>query len=89
VLCVPLDAIPIPGKVRLVKIDTEGHDLEVLIGMESLLRRDQPMLIVEGSVGSPLAAWLSGRGYMVDAMTGSYNIVATPPGQSWGACTAT
>lgn len=33
--------------VRLVKIDVEGHELEVLRGGEELLRRDAPVLLVE------------------------------------------
>jgi FkbM family methyltransferase len=78
VLCLPLDAIPIPGSVRLVKIDAEGHDLQVLLGMESLLQRDRPRLIVEGSSGGTVASWLTERGYAVRAAAGSSNIVATP-----------
>jgi FkbM family methyltransferase len=79
VLCLPLDAIPIPGRVRLVKIDAEGHDQQVLLGMQSLLQRDRPMLIVEGSLKGAVAAWLTARGYAVRTAAGSSNIVATPP----------
>jgi len=78
VLCLPLDAIPIPGGVRLVKIDAEGHDLQVLIGMESLLRRDRPLLIVEGSRRGAIASWLDERGYGIRKTAGSPNIVAAP-----------
>jgi FkbM family methyltransferase len=78
VLCLPLDAIPIPGTVRLVKIDAEGHDLQVLMGMESLLRRDRPRLIVEGSRRGAIASWLDERGYGIRKTAGSPNIVAEP-----------
>lgn len=78
VLCLPLDAIPIPRSVRLVKIDAEGHDLQVLLGMEALLRRDRPILIVESSPDGPVASWLAERSYTVRAASGSSNIVATP-----------
>jgi FkbM family methyltransferase len=76
VLCLPLDAIPMPGPVRLVKIDAEGHDLQVLQGMEGLLRRDRPALIVEASRTGPVAAWLSERSYAIRKAVGPFNIVA-------------
>ena len=78
VLCLPLDVIPIPGLVRLVKIDAEGHDLQVLLGMESLLQRDRPALIVEASRTGPVASWLSERGYSIRKTVGPFNIVAEP-----------
>ncbi|HKD53573.1 MAG TPA: FkbM family methyltransferase [Steroidobacteraceae bacterium] len=77
VLCLPLDAIPIPCRVRLVKIDAEGHDLQVLMGMKSLLHRDRPILVVEGWPGGAAAAWLKEQGYSVRAVGDSPNIVAT------------
>lgn len=78
VLCLPLDALPIPGKVRLVKVDAEGHDLKVLQGMRGLLERDRPALIVEGSLGGEIAAWLQERRYGLRKNEGSPNIVAQP-----------
>jgi FkbM family methyltransferase len=78
VLSLPLDVIPIPGLVRLVKIDAEGHDLQVLMGMESLLRRDRPFLIVEASRTGPVAEWLADRGYSIRKAIGSPNIIAEP-----------
>jgi FkbM family methyltransferase len=47
VLCVTLDSLNIPVRVKLVKIDAEGHELEVLEGMHRLIARDGPVLIVE------------------------------------------
>src|SRR5262249_19321993 len=40
VLCLPIDALPLPHAVRLVKVDAEGHELPILRGMAELLRRD-------------------------------------------------
>jgi FkbM family methyltransferase len=80
VMCLPLDAIPIPKPVRLVKIDAEGHDLQVLRGMEALLQKDRPILIVEGWPDGPAASWLQQRGYSVRRLANSPNIVATPSG---------
>ena len=33
--------------VCLIKIDAEGHDMEVLLGMEQLVARDQPLILCE------------------------------------------
>jgi FkbM family methyltransferase len=78
VLCLPLDSIPIPGLVRLVKIDAEGHDLQVLQGMESLVNTNRPVLIVEGWQSGPAASWLRERGYSIRQLPNSANIVAAP-----------
>jgi FkbM family methyltransferase len=78
VLCLKLDSIQISGQVRLVKIDAEGHDLKVLMGMEGLLYRDHPVLIVEASLSGPVAEWLGARGYSLRQHAGSPNIVAEP-----------
>jgi len=47
VFTLALDALVIPQRVTLVKVDVEGHELMALRGMEQLLRRDRPRLIVE------------------------------------------
>ena len=78
VLCIPLDGIPIPRAIRLVKIDAEGHDLEVLKGMESLISRDRPVLIVEASETGEIGDWLRERGYAISKAAGSSNICAQP-----------
>jgi len=49
VLTIALDSIGLPLRVALVKMDVEGHEYQALTGMEQLLRRDRPRLIVEGS----------------------------------------
>ncbi len=62
--CVPLDAMPIAGRVSLVKIDVEGAERAVVLGAERMLRRDRPRLIIEVHsaqqglmVGGLLGAW--------------------------------
>lgn len=47
VLTLALDALVLPRRIALIKIDVEGHELNVLQGMEALLRREHPFLIVE------------------------------------------
>ena len=78
VLSIPLDAVPVPGRLRLVKIDAEGHDVQVLMGMAAHLHRDRPTVIVEGWPGGDAAHWLEAHGYSVAALGDSANIVATP-----------
>lgn len=78
VLCMALDKMSILGRVSLVKIDAEGHDLQVLMGMQSLLQRDRPTLIVEGWQGGAIAKWLQRRAYEIHATADSANIVARP-----------
>lgn len=48
ILCLAIDALDLPHRVSLVKIDAEGHELPILLGMRRLLARDKPTLIVEG-----------------------------------------
>jgi FkbM family methyltransferase len=57
--------------VRFVKIDVEGHELEVLRGGDVLLRRDHPILLVEieqrhlgpGHTITEVVTHLADRGY--------------------------
>ena len=48
---IPLDLMvergEIPDKIRLVKIDVEGFEMEVLSGMQKTLETVQPILVVE------------------------------------------
>ena len=45
--CRPLDTLPIAGPVDFLKCDTEGAEVEVLLGAEQLIRRDRPWLLIE------------------------------------------
>jgi FkbM family methyltransferase len=46
---VTLDSIKFEGKVRLLKIDVEGMELDVLKGSERVLRESKPILYVEAN----------------------------------------
>ncbi len=73
VLQVPIERLDDQGltDVRFMKVDVEGHELEVLQGGEQLLRRDVPVLLVEieqrhlgeGRTVGDVIAWLRGLGY--------------------------
>lgn len=73
-MSIPIDAIPIPHSIKLVKIDTEGHELFVIRGMHQLLLRDYPILIIEAS-SSIIIEHLMGIGYSMDRLEGSPNYI--------------
>jgi FkbM family methyltransferase len=50
-------------RVGLVKVDVEGHEIEVLEGGRELLRRERPVLIVEVNDPDRLGATLAELGY--------------------------
>jgi FkbM family methyltransferase len=72
VLGMAIDSLDIPARVRLVKIDVEGHELGALRGMRGLLARDQPTLVVETS-SAEVDAWLAALGYRGERLPGSPN----------------
>ena len=77
VLCMPVDALSLPGRVTLVKIDAEGHELPVVEGMKRLLGRDRPALIVEDS-GPTVGECLAAMGYHHEKIPGSPNRLFRP-----------
>lgn len=46
VMTISIDGLCLP-RVKVIKIDAEGHDREVLLGAMNLIARDLPLLIVE------------------------------------------
>ncbi len=42
-----IDSLNFKSKVNAIKIDTEGHELEVLLGSFNTLKREKPLLIIE------------------------------------------
>ncbi|EQD36254.1 methyltransferase FkbM family, partial [mine drainage metagenome] len=74
VLTMPLDAMMPPKPISLVKIDVEGHELPALTGMQGILRRDHPRLIVEGT-SNDVAGFLAQLGYRFFELNGSPNRV--------------
>jgi FkbM family methyltransferase len=76
VLTLPIDELSLP-KVRLVKIDVEGHELPALHGMRRLLQRDHPVLIVETG-SQETTSLLGGLDYTVERLPGSSNLLCRP-----------
>ena len=44
-----LDSINFKEKIKLIKIDAEGHEPEILLGASQLISRDNPVLLIETS----------------------------------------
>jgi FkbM family methyltransferase len=63
-------------KIALVKIDVEGHEESVLLGMENLLMRDHPILIIETRSQS-VRGKLTMLGYSSQILPNSPNIIFT------------
>jgi FkbM family methyltransferase len=59
---ISIDALKLPNRVSLIKIDVEGYEPEILNGMRQTIERDLPVLIVEDN-GSPFPDFLSRAGY--------------------------
>jgi FkbM family methyltransferase len=72
ILAINIDAIDFPKRVSFVKIDAEGHELSVIEGMASLLKRDHPLIVVEGTRAS---RFLESLGYASKHFTASPNFV--------------
>jgi FkbM family methyltransferase len=70
----PVDALAIPARVSFVKIDVEGHELQVLQGIAKLLREHAPLLVVEGK-DQAVKEFLDAHGYVGDHRAGSPNTV--------------
>ena len=77
ILCASVDALDLPHRISLAKIDAEGHELQVLKGMKKLLERDRPTLIVEDN--SPdVVGFLSEFGYRSRTIESSSNRIFEP-----------
>ena len=72
VLSLTVDSLALPHPVRVVKIDTEGHELSVVRGMKRLLDRDHPTLIVEDN-DPEVCVYLEGLGYSSEKIADSSN----------------
>lgn len=78
VLGISVDALSLPNRVSLAKIDAEGHETEIIHGMRQTIERDLPVLIVEDN-GQPMPEFLAGIGYRSTRIqSNSPNVILIP-----------
>lgn len=82
ILTLSLDSIQIPSRVRLIKIDAEGHEYSVIQGMKKTVLRDRPILIVEAP-HSDTRALIESLGYVSTVLADSPNVVFHCNGLRW------
>jgi FkbM family methyltransferase len=77
VFATTIDSIAFPQRISFVKIDTEGAESAVLRGMEALIERYHPILLIE--CDESLEPYLTARSYrMQPRQPGSPNLVFFP-----------
>ena len=62
------------NRIALIKIDAEGHEPIIFKGIEKLVSRDKPVLIVE-TVDESIRQLLSTLGYKETKLENSPNII--------------
>jgi FkbM family methyltransferase len=72
VFCITVDSLLLPHRISLAKVDAEGHELSVLIGMREVIQRDHPILIVEDNVPEVIP-FLREFGYLSEKLEDSSN----------------
>ncbi|MEA1898940.1 MAG: FkbM family methyltransferase [Bacteroidota bacterium] len=77
VLTLSVDSLGINQAVSLVKIDVEGHESFVLAGMQRLIEKHHPVLIVETD-SEELITKLTSMDYVSEKLPGSPNILFKP-----------
>lgn len=77
VLAVTMDCLLPPRHVSFIKIDVEGHEIQTLRGMERLLRRDRPRLVIEGAT-KEVRAFLRELHYDLTRLPDSPNTIFLP-----------
>lgn len=78
VMCCSIDSMRLPGPVRMIKIDAEGHDGVVLRGAKELIASNRPTIVIE-SVSAEVQALLGGLGYVSETSPGSSNVIYRHP----------
>ena len=77
VVTIALDGLGVDAPVRLVKIDVEGHEMDVLRGMKGMIARCRPVLILEGD-RREFDEFLAPFGYSRHFTSGSPNTLYLP-----------
>jgi FkbM family methyltransferase len=78
VMTCAIDLLAPPGRVRLLKVDAEGHDAVVLRGARALLERDHPTVVIE-SVSPEVVELMARLGYLREELPNSPNVIYRYP----------
>lgn len=79
VMSCAIDSLKLPGRVRVLKVDAEGHDSVVLHGAMALIAAHRPVIIIE-SVSADMRESLHRMGYRTESIAGSSNAIFRHPG---------
>ncbi len=78
VFTLKINDLKFPCKIKLIKIDTEGHELCAIMGALELINKDKPYMIVE-TYSKEVISLLTDIGYNIKKYNKSPNIVFVPP----------
>lgn len=78
VMSCSIDSLRLPGSVRVLKIDAEGHDGVVLRGARELLASQRPTVVIESDSGE-VKKMLTDLGYVSETVAGSSNAIYRHP----------
>ena len=90
--CVAVGQVAPPDRrIDLIKLDVEGAEYNALLGCETLIRRDRPVIVFEfgpgqlpgisGITGEELLQWVIGQGYALDVIR--IGAPCEPFGKDW------
>lgn len=78
VMTCSIDSLSLSGRVRVLKIDAEGHDSVVLEGAQVLLARDHPTVVIE-SASEQVNDMMLRLGYTRQVLPNSSNVIYHHP----------
>jgi FkbM family methyltransferase len=78
VMSCSIDSLRLPGPVRVLKIDAEGHDAVVVRGARDMIAANRPTIVIE-SVSEEVRTLLGSLGYESRTMPGSSNVIWRHP----------
>lgn len=79
VLSVSIDSLSINHRIKLVKVDTEGHEAYVVAGMRHVIAAHHPVLIIE-TRSTELVSEICAMGYTDERLPRSPNVLFWPAG---------
>jgi FkbM family methyltransferase len=78
VMACAIDSLALPGPVRVIKIDAEGHDAVVIRGARGLIAAQRPTIVIESS-STEVRDLLGSLGYLTESVPGSSNVIYRHP----------